>query len=297
VKRFLAVFLLLAVTCGEARAWTQQAIGFSPAGRAEEIIGKLIRPEGAGPFPALVILHDCSGLGAYSSQWVERWSFELVEKGYVILMPDSFWSRGFKDGVCSATAEQQQSVDATVRTADAFGALAYLRTLPFVDGAHVGLMGASHGGWTAMEAVLSDGFAAAIAFYPTCAAAYGDWSTTRASGLGTPVTAYLGVYRPQAPLLILIGEKDDWSLAEHCRHLVETSLAGGYDIGLKVYPDALHAFDGPSPTSYVASRANANAPNGRGATTGGHSKSWWDARKQVKAFFAQHLKGETSPSR
>ncbi len=287
----LSAFVALALACSDAHAWTQQAIGFAPAGKAEEIIGKLIRPDGAGPFPALVILHDCSGLGAYSSQWVERWSFELVEQGYVILMPDSFWSRGFKDGGCAASAEQQRSVDAAVRAADAFGALAYLRTLPFVDGAHVGVMGASHGGRTAMETALSDGFAAAIALYPSCAASYGDWSTTRAGGIGTPVTEYQGVYRPKAPLLILIGEKDDWSLAEHCRRLVETSAANGYQLGLKVYPDALHAFDGPAPTSYVANRANPNAPNGRGATTGGNSKSWWDARKEVKAFFAQHLKG------
>jgi dienelactone hydrolase len=290
MRRLPVILFLLIFAGSEAHAWTQQAIGFSPAGKSEEIIGKVLRPTGPGPFPALVILHDCSGIGPYSSQWVERWSFELVEQGYVILMPDSFWSRGFKDGVCSQSAEQQQSVDAQVRAADAYGALQYLRTLPFVDGARVGLMGGSHGGWTVMETVLTEGFAAAIAFYPTCAAHYGDWSTTRADGVGTPVSEYHGLYKPKAPLLILIGEKDDWSLAEHCRHLVETSAAGGYEVGLKVYPDALHAFDGPSPTSYVASRSNPNAPGGRGATSGGNSKSWWDARKQVAAFFALHLK-------
>ena len=59
---------------------------------------------------------------------------------------------------------------------------------------------------------------------------------------------------------------------------------------IKVYPDALHAFDGPSPTVYSPTRTNPNAPNGKGATTGGNSRSWWDARKQVAAFFARHLK-------
>ena len=218
--------LLIVALCADAGAsvrasdWKQQAVGFQPAGRSEEISGKLMRPNGPGPFPALVLLHDCSGLGPYSSQWSERWALELVEQGYVVLMPDSFWPRGIKDGVCAASAEDQRRVDATVRAEDAYGALAYLKTLPYVDGTHVGVMGASHGGWTVMEAVLQDGFAAAVAFYPTCAAPYGDWSTQRANGIGTPVTEYHGIYHPQAPLLILIGEKDDWSLAEHCRHLV-----------------------------------------------------------------------------
>src|SRR5262245_22823973 len=57
----------------------------------------LFRPEGAGPFPAVVGLHGCGGLinrtgqlGARYRDWGER----LVAAGFVVLYPDSFGPRG-----------------------------------------------------------------------------------------------------------------------------------------------------------------------------------------------------------
>jgi hypothetical protein len=41
---------------------------------------------------------------------------------------------------------------------------------------------------------------------------------------------------------------------------------------------------------YVAERNNANAPGGKGATTGGNAEAWADSVRQVEAFFAAHLK-------
>jgi dienelactone hydrolase len=40
-----------------------------------------------------------------------------------------------------------------------------------------------------------------------------------------PITAYTGVYKPLAPLLILIGENDDWTPAEPCRKLTDAAQA------------------------------------------------------------------------
>ena len=134
-----------------------------------------------------------------------------------------------------------------------------------------------------------DGFAAAIALYPSCTPRYGAWSTARRGNFG-PVTSYSGVYQPLAPLLILTGEKDDWTPAEPCRRLAESSRAAGYPVDIKIYPDAHHAFDNDRPIRYLAQRNNPNAPSGRGATTGGNVEAWADARKQVSDFFALHLK-------
>jgi len=44
----------------------------APNGAAERIPTEIVRPEGPGPFPAVVILHDCSGLGPRSSGAPER---------------------------------------------------------------------------------------------------------------------------------------------------------------------------------------------------------------------------------
>src|SRR6266853_892501 len=55
------------------------------------------RPEGAGPFPAVVAMHDCSGLtnasGAIASKYRE-WAQLLVRDGFVVLFPESYGSRG-----------------------------------------------------------------------------------------------------------------------------------------------------------------------------------------------------------
>lgn len=92
-------------------------------------------------------------------------------------------------------------------------------------------MGGSHGGSTTLATMAQPGskpgFAAAVALYPGCNARFGEWR---------PGTS--GVYRPQAPLLILVGEKDDWTPAAPCVELAERSRAAGLPVRTKVYPGA-----------------------------------------------------------
>jgi dienelactone hydrolase len=241
---------------------------------------KVLKPEGAGPFPAVVMLHDCSGLGPRSSGAPRRWGNELLRQGYVVVIPDSFSTRGHAEGVCTNPSPSRNEVAPSRRVRDAYEALAYARTLPYVDAAHVGVMGGSHGGSTTLATIVGGtGFAAAIALYPGCGFRYGDWR---------PGTA--GVYKPAAPLLILTGEKDDWTPAEPCRQLAERSRQAGYPVEIKIYPGAHHAFDSDRPIRYVEARVNMNAPGGRGATTGGDPAAWADSVREVTAFFGKHLR-------
>jgi len=303
LRTLLFLGLCLAPAAVAVAAATESALTVTPVGSSLEIPATLIKPDGSGPFPAIVIMHDCSGLGPRSSGAPMRWAKDLVQQGYVIAIPDSFTPRGFPDGVCTIPGAQTTAVSGYVRAADAYGALAALRALQFVDGQRVGLMGNSHGGWTVLAATVAqparedslgdakrNGFAAALALYPSCSARYGGWSTVRQKGVRFgPVVAYSGTYQPLSPLLILIGEKDDWTPAEPCRHLTESSRAAGYPVEIKIYPGAHHAFDNNGPVRYDGARNNPNAPSGRGATTGGDAAAWADARKQVAAFFFMHL--------
>jgi dienelactone hydrolase len=93
-----------------------------------------------------------------------------------------------------------------------------------------------------------------------------------------------------APLLVLIGDKDDWTPAEACRQLAEGARAAGHPVTIKVYPGAHHSFDSPNPVRYLSTRINANAPGGRGATTGGDPEAWADSVREVAAFLARHLR-------
>ena len=98
------------------------------------------------------------------------------------------------------------------------------------------------------------------------------------------------MYQAIAPVLILSGERDDWTPAEPCRWLAEESRAAGYPVDIKVYADSYHSFDNDRPVRYDGRRNNGNASSGRGATTGGNPAAWEDAKKQVAAFFAKNLK-------
>lgn len=267
----------------------------------QDLPATLLKPDGTGPFAAIVILHDCSGLGAHSSGAPGRWGAILAAQGYVVAIPDSFAPRGFADGVCTVPGAGGARVGPIVRARDAYATLAYLRGLPFVDGRHVFVMGGSHGGSSTLATMVlpvqpglaaerRGGFAAGVALYPGCGAAYGAWSVTREKGGRGPVTGYSGAYQPLAPLLILIGAEDDWTPAEHCRVLADRAAAAGYPVRIKIYPGAFHSFDGDSPRRYIDNRNNVNKPDGHGATTGGNRDAWNDAIREVKAFFAALLK-------
>ncbi len=264
----------------------------APGEFSEQIPVTLSKPDGPGPFPAVVIVHDCSGLGPRSSGAPDRWARELLGRGYVVLIPDSFTTRGFADGVCTVTSTRGIDVSPERRARDAYAALAHLRTLPYVDGSRVGLMGGSHGGSTTLASMIAPerdgeplaldkraGFAAAVALYPRCA--------TRQGALRGDAS---GVYRPVAPLLILTGEKDDWTPAEPCRKLAEAAQRAGYPVTIKIYPGAHHSFDSHNPVRYVEARNNPSSPTGRGATTGGDPGAWADSIREVVAFFGRHLK-------
>jgi dienelactone hydrolase len=220
-----------------------------------------------------------------------------MQRGYVTIWPDSFTPRGKLKGVC--TDASQPRVTYAQRADDAYIALAYLSSLPYVDARRIAVMGGSHGGSSTLAAIVNSSanaeragkrFAAAIALYPGCGQSFGAWSVKRSEEPGRPITGYSGAFDPLAPLLILTGELDDWTPAEPCRRLAATAQTAGYPVEIKVYPGVHHSFDSIAPMRFVPERININASTGRGATIAGNAEAWADAIDQVTRFLAQHLK-------
>jgi dienelactone hydrolase len=134
---------------------------------------ELLRPAGGGPFPAVVALHGCGGLfgkGGALSRRHQDWADRLTQAGFMVLLPDSFGSRGL--------ASQCRNSDRTVRPSrervgDALAAASYLKTRPDVKRDAVNLLGWSNGGSTVLYALRTAAgspeeqpFAKAVAFYP-----------------------------------------------------------------------------------------------------------------------------------
>lgn len=273
VKHGVAAFML-----GMAGAvWAgSEAITFP--GPGIDLEGRLFRPAGDGPFPAIVMLHGCSGLWARSgapAAGIAFWAGHFRDRGYVALLVDSFGPRGETE-IC--TQRQRKVSEAADRPRDAHAALRWLASRKDVDANRIHLMGWSNGGSATLHALRADApgqvaggprFRSAVAFYPGCA-----------------VLAKTD-YRPSAPLLIQAGGADDWTPAGHCEALVAKAPAGAVEID--VYPDALHSFDRPG--LGVRERPevrNPNRPGGRGATVGSHPGAREKAIARTTAWIESH---------
>ena len=247
------VFFQVALTACASTA-VFKSLDLNKTGGHQILRGQLTKPSGDGPFPALVLLHGCSGPLEHYSEWIVR----LRRWGYVSLMVDSFGPRE-ESNICAPG--QGQIIQPARRAKDAHGAKLYLESLPFVDPNRIAVMGWSHGGMSTLEAVAinepsSSPFQAAIAFYPHC----------------TPL------YIVNTPLLVLIGEKDDWTPANLCQFYIKTKK-GWPEIILKVYPDAHHAFDQPLRLNYYM-----------GHMVGRDLSAAVDSYKRVRAFLGKYLK-------
>ncbi|NTV56888.1 MAG: prolyl oligopeptidase family serine peptidase, partial [Deltaproteobacteria bacterium] len=118
------------------------------------IDGYLFKPEGQGPFPALVALHGCSGLFTTSGRFQRRdldWAKRLQSLGYVVLFPDSLTPRGVQE-ICTRK-DIGGAMPFRERPRDARGALRWLQSQPFVRKDRIGLLGWSNGGTTLLSAI------------------------------------------------------------------------------------------------------------------------------------------------
>ncbi|MCC8940493.1 dienelactone hydrolase family protein [Bradyrhizobium sp. Arg68] len=191
----------------------------------DPIQGDLARPDGAGPFPAVIALHGCAGMHDTTKQ---RLADALVAWGYVVLLVDSYATRGINH-VCTSGA----FATFVKRRQDAYGALDFLARQSFVDRHRVAAVGFSAGAWVTLSVAEPNSFEqfvppdsdlrfrAAAAFYPPC------------RGAST---------RPGIPTLIFIGAADDWTPAADCSGKVADWGNDGRPIELIVYPGAYHGF-------------------------------------------------------
>ena len=257
---FLTLVFALAAPAAPANAQVVSFPGIAANGQPLTLTARLSRPNGAGPFPAIVLMHGCSGLRQWGNMWGER----LVRWGYVVLRPDSFGARGMRNcGRGTGTVD--------VRAGDAEAARRYLAARRDIDGERIGLMGMSHGGTASLIAVGGtleeaertdiETFGAVVALYPRCYQARSE--------------AIL------APILILIGQNDHLAPPGTCSTMATRGGANGHALDIVVYPRATHAFDWEKlDMMYFGQRIRYNKKAAR------------DAVPRVRAFFELNLNGK-----
>jgi dienelactone hydrolase len=212
--------------------------------------------------PAIVLLHGCGG--PFPSREAQ-WTNVLTGAGHTVLLPDSFGSRGL--GSQCNTLERERTVTAGgLRRRDALAAAGWLARQPGIPPGGVVLMGWSDGGSTTLAAghALPDTpkglIRGLVAFYPGCG------GPARTAG-----------WKPVAPLLVLIGEADDWTPAAPCHALADTL---GPAMTFVAYRGAYHDFDAPDMA--VRTRSSARGQVHVGTDPAARA----DALARVPAFIA-----------
>ena len=122
----------------------------------------LFRPDGAGPFPLLVLSH---GTPREAQQRLERQRFEVqswifVKMGFAVIIPmrrgygHSEGSYAEEEGDC----EQARYYEAGLASArDLLATVRFMRAQPYIDAQHIVLAGHSSGGFASL-ALASQGF-------------------------------------------------------------------------------------------------------------------------------------------
>ena len=236
----------------------------------------IYRPEGAGPFPAIIGMHDCSGLtnssGAVASKYRE-WAQQLVKNGFIVLFPESYSSRGIGS---QCTARNRPVRPDHERVADANASRRWLEQQPDVRADRISLLGWSNGGssvlWTVRPQRRTDDkpdFRSAVALYPGCRRLDSTaWST-------------------RVPTLILIGAADDVASPQDCEHMVAGAKGRSARITIMVYPGAFHDFDHPNRPPQERTGYAVSADGSGRIHTGTNAAARSDSLKRVPQWLAR----------
>jgi carboxymethylenebutenolidase len=187
--------------------------------------GALARPEGAGPHPGVVVIHEVFGDQPEMRAVCE----DFAAHGYVAVMPDLFSGRG-PHPIC--VARTMVDVSRGKVNADIDAARGWLTEQDDVDGERIGVIGFCMGGGFAL-AYIAGGRPGVRA----ASVNYGQVPKERAK------------LRGACPIVGSYGAKDMLLGRAHAERLSRHLEALGIEHDVKVYEDAGHAFmtDGHHP--------------------------------------------------
>jgi carboxymethylenebutenolidase len=218
-----------------------------------EIDALLATPEGQGPWPGVVVVHDAIGY-ARDNESISR---RIAAAGYLAIMPD-LYSRGGR-ARCVRRVFRELLTQRGRALDDIIAARDHLQAMPQCTGA-VGIAGFCMGGQFTL--VMSPkGFGASAPFY------------------GTPLPRNLSATLDGAcPIVASFGRRDPLGVGAPAR-LRKVVEDNGITADIKVYPHAGHSFANQLP----------GQPLLRITGFGYNEAATEDAWSRVFSFFGEHL--------
>jgi len=247
MKRWLAsglVLFALAATATLAAA-AEEKVSFGSGGS-----GLLVKPEGKGPSPAVIVIQEWWGL----DDWVKDQARALAKEGYVALAVDLY--RGKVTNKQEEAHQFMMGLPPEQAMGDLKAAFGFLQARPDVKKDRIGAIGWCMGGrYTLALATEEPKLAAAVPYY------------------GAPPTDAAAIAKIKAPVLGNYGGDDKGPSPEQVKAFEAEMKKAGKSVDIKIYDGAPHAF------------ANPNNPWG-----GYREAAAKDAWGRTTAFLAQNLK-------
>ena len=214
----VAIAVLLALP---ALAATPREVSYKSGD--ETVKGILYTPDGKGPFPGIVVIHEFWGL----NDWVKEQAAKLAGEGYAALAIDLY--RGKVAATPDEAHEIMRGVPEDRAKRDLEAAFQFLASQPNVKKDRIGAIGWCMGGGYALDLALEEPKLAADVIN------YGHLATDPAA-----------ISKINAPILGLFGALDRGITPDDVKAFGAALDKASKKIEVTIYPDAGHAFENPN---------------------------------------------------
>ena len=199
----------------------------SPGGNSGTMRGYLVQPAGAGPFPAVLVVHENRGLNPYIEDVARR----LAVEGFLALAPDGLAPLGGYPGNDDGGRELQARLDQARLRVDLLNSARFLKTHA-LSTKKLGVTGFCYGGGIVnyLAATLGGDMQAGVPYY----------------GVAADTASVANI---KAPLVCHLAEHDERINATY--PAFEAALkAAGVNYRIHVYPGTQHGFHNNSTPRY-----------------------------------------------
>jgi carboxymethylenebutenolidase len=229
---------LLAICCFALQSSSFAATGKEVSYKSgdETVNGILYMPNGRGPFPGIVVIHEYWGL----NDWVKEQASKLADQGYAALAIDLY--RGKVADTPDMAHELMRGVPEDRAARDLHAAVEFLKAQSNVKKDRIASIGWCMGGGYALNVALTE---------PTLAAAvinYGHLATDPAA-----------IHKINAAILGNFGGQDKGIPPDDVKKFEQALKEDGKKADIKIYPDAGHAFENPNNKSGYRAADTADA--------------------------------------
>lgn len=203
----------------------------------------VVRPEGEGPFPTVLIFPGCGGIRSH----LDKYAKAAVAAGWMVVRVESFKARGWSEAFTRTFICTGLLFRGGERAGDVMASIHGVSALPGVDPKRLALAGWSHGAWAIMDMMtlpLDGGHEAGIS----------DPEGVDLSGVvgaflpypyvGFPAASRSHDWRPPLKCFVILPTRDHLATLRQYEKALDHVRAAGSEVETWVVKGT-HAFDEP----------------------------------------------------